>query len=427
MEKLSQMTGKSNAGFAEAIKAYLVGRRAEQFAFLSNMVRVNSENPPGQVAKLADKLVVMLESMELPVRRQPVDAERAAELGREPYDNLTVELEFGQSPGTGRHIVLAAHADTPPAGAGWTRLPQGAAIDDGRMFGRGVSEGKGDISAYVFAMAALKDCADGLSGRVELQITFDGITGSWLGAHKLLEVAGDRPDFAVVPGATDAVGATATGVLDLDVDVVGRAVPVGVPQGGADAIEATAIILAELYKHRGVLAKRRSEVEGIGAPTLVVTEVAGGDGALYVPDAVRLLVDRRLLPEEDPKVVQSELTNLIGRAVVAVPGVVCKVRRRRLLPAVVPSDKSEILVSALRDAVEQLGEPRPGIYGTAYETLAREFAAAGVPVAMFGTGEAGSVGRMALSTDESLKLDNVRVATEALALALAELLRPAST
>jgi succinyl-diaminopimelate desuccinylase len=128
-------------------------------------------------------------------------------------------------------------------------------------------------------MAALKDCGQGLSGQVELQITFDGITGSWLGTHKLLEVAGDRPDFAVVPGAADAVGATATGVLDLDVDVVGRAVPAGVPQGGADAIEATAVILTELYKHRDALAKRRSEVEGIGSPTLVVTEVAGGDGA----------------------------------------------------------------------------------------------------------------------------------------------------
>jgi succinyl-diaminopimelate desuccinylase len=145
-----------------------------------------------------------------------------------------------------------------------------------------------------------------------------------------------------------------------------------------------------------------------------------------VPDAVRLLVDRRLLPEEDAETVQSELTNLIGRAVVAVPGVVCKVRRSRLLPAVVRSDAVEPLVAALRDAVEGLGEPRPGIYGTAYETLAREFAAAGVPVVMFGTGRAASVGRMALGADESLELDNVRVATEALALALAKLLAPAA-
>lgn len=419
------MTDKSNAPLIDTLSAYLVARRAEQFSFLSSMVRVNSENPPGRVTKLADKLESMLVGMEFTVQRQPVDAERAAELNREPYDILSVAVDFDTTPGSGPTIMLAAHADTPPAGTGWSRPAQGAAIDDGRMFGRGVSDGKGDIAAYVFAMAALRDCAENLAGRVELQITFDGVTGGALGIQKLLEVGGDRPDYAVVPGAADAVGTTATGVLDLDVDVIGRTAPAGVPQGGADAVEATAVIMTEFYKYRDGLSKRRSETEGIGPPTLVITEVRGGEGALFVPDGVRLLVDRRLLPEEDPKAVQGELTNLIGRAVVAVPGVVCKVRRRRLLGAVVPNERSQQLITALRDAVERIGEARPGVYGTAYETHAREFAAAGVPVAMFGTGRAESVGRMAYRADESLELDCVRVATEALALALAELLKPA--
>ncbi|MEK9753835.1 MAG: hypothetical protein VW338_11600 [Rhodospirillaceae bacterium] len=140
------MTEKSNAAFADALKAYLVGRRAEQFAFLSNMVRINSENPPGDVGKLVDKLERMLMDLELPIRRLPVDADFAAEHGREPYDNLSVLLDFGDKPAAGPRIVLAAHADTPPAGPGWTRKPQSSAIDDGRMYGRGVSEGKGDIA-----------------------------------------------------------------------------------------------------------------------------------------------------------------------------------------------------------------------------------------------------------------------------------------
>lgn len=422
MENLSHMTEKSNAALDDSLRAYLVSRRAEQFSFLSNIVRVNSENPPGDVGTLVDKLDRLLGAMDLSVQRRPVDGERAAALGRAPYDNLVVALDFGDAPTTGPKIVLAAHADTLPAGPGWTRAPQGATIDDGRMYGRGASDGKGDLAAYVFAMIALRDCTEGLTGRVELQITFDGAIGGALGFQHLLAVGGDRPDYAVVPGVADAVGTTATGVLDLDVDVVGRAAPAGVPQGGADALEATAAILSELYRHRDTLEKRRSTTDGIGTPTLVVTEVRGGDGALSVPDRVRLLVDRRLLPEEDPRAVQSELTNLIGHAVVSVPGVVCKVRRRRLLPAVVPGTATAPLIACLRDAVENLGEPRPDVYGTAYETPAREFAAAGVPVAMYGAGRAESAGRTAVHADESVELDTIRVATEALSLALANLL-----
>jgi succinyl-diaminopimelate desuccinylase len=154
----------------------------------------------------------------------------------------------------------------------------------------------------------------------------------------------------------------------------------------------------------------------------VVTEIRGGAGALAVPDRVTLLVDRRLLPEEDPKAVESELTNIIGRAAAPVPGVVCRVRRRRLLPAVLPGDEVKPLVEKLRAAGQEVVGERPAVYGAAFETSARDFAAAGVPVVMYGAGGVGASGHMATRPDEALTLDDLRIATEVLANVIVELL-----
>lgn len=421
------MPEKSNETLEQILRGYLVSRRAEQFSFLASLVRVNSENPPGDVTRMVDKLKSMLGAMGFEVTGHPVDADAAAAIGREVYDNLVVTQSFGASPESGPHVVLAAQADTLPAGAGWSRDPQGAVIDEGRMFGRGVSEGKGDLAAYVLALQALRDCATELSGRISLMITFDGATGGDLGFQRLLADASALPDFAVVPGVAEAIGTTATGVLDLDVEIRGQAAPPGVPHLGADAIEATAAILRDLYKYRDSIGQRRSEVEGIGAPTLVVTEMSGGNGALSVPDRVDLVVDRRLLPEEDAGRVQSEITNIIGRAVVSVPGAICKVRRRRLLPAVVPGPSVDPLLERLRAAGDTVSGTRPGTFGTAFETPIRDFAKAGVPVVMYGAGNADSGGHMAARADEWLKLDSLRTATEVLVLALAEMLGAPAT
>jgi succinyl-diaminopimelate desuccinylase len=412
-----------------SLGSFLVERRAEQFSFLSSLVRTNSENPPGETVAMAEKLTQLLNDMEFSVEAHPVDADAAAAQSRGAFENLVVSVPFGDESSAGPTIVLAAHMDTPPAGADWTRDPQGAEIDDGRMYGRGVSDGKGDLAAYVYALAALRECAAGLVGRVDIQVTFDGATGGDLGVKSLLDSGDQAPNFAIVPGAARAIGSTVTGVLDLDVVIKGASAPAGVPQAGADALEAAASVLAALYKYRDGLRGQKSEVEGIGSPTLVVTEIRGGDGALTVPDRVTLLVDRRLLPEEDAAVVENGLTNIIGRAVAAVSGVVGRVRRRRLLPAVLPGDAVAPLLDALSRAGKQVEDRRPAVYGAAFETLARDFAAAGVPVVLYGAGRVGGGrdgggGHMATRADEALELDDLRVATEVLAVALADLLRP---
>jgi len=411
------MADKSNEPAIEALGDFLVNRRADQFAFLSALVRVNSENPPGNRAAMSAKLVDLLDHLELSAVVEPPlnDTEEKIE-GKEAKapapQFLTIDLALGDDPDSGPKFVLATHTDTPPAGTGWTRDPQGAEIEGGQIYGRGVSYGKGDLAAYVFAVLALNKCSTGLNGRVQLRVSLD--------SRDVLP--GVRADFAVVPGGAKAIGTTATGVLTLEVEINDINTPASVPNAGADAVEAAANVLAALYSHRDSLSKRLSDVVGIGAPTLFVTRIHGGEGALTVPNQVKLIIDRRLLPDEDATQVVSETTNIVGRAVVAIPGTVCKVRRLRYLPAIVPNDAVEPLLGVLRREGEQVvGEPLT-TYGTACETPAHLYAGADVPVVMYGAGAVGLEECVATRADEALDLDDVRVATLVLARTLANLL-----
>lgn len=73
--------------------------------------------------------------------------------------------------GGGRSLILNGHMDTvtiEPREA-WTQDPHGAAIVDGRMYGRGTSDMKGGLMAAVMAMTYLREAGLQLAGDVIIQ------------------------------------------------------------------------------------------------------------------------------------------------------------------------------------------------------------------------------------------------------------------
>ena len=399
---------------------YLVARRADQFAFLSALVRMRSDDPSCDLPLLRENLVEQLKSFDLEPVVHEVPDELTASTQYDDLANIIVRCEFGEGP----TLALATHVDTAPVGPKWQREPFDAIIENGRMFGRGVSEGKGDLAAYVFTLLALREVSDDMYGAVELHVTFDGVTGGAFGAKWLLENDIVKPDQAVVPGSAHAIGVTTTGVLNLDVELRGRTASAGRPENGADALEGAADVLAALYAYREALREKVSDIQGIGSPTLVVTGIEGGNNPLSVPDSVTLSIDRRVLPEERADAVEAEITNIIGRAVMKVPGVVCKVRRRRFLPSTSAGEDGQAFIDVLARHVETTKEGAVVRYGVPHETAARYYAAAGVPVVLYGAGSEKLEVENSAGPDENLLLDDLRISTEVLSYTLAEWLAP---
>jgi len=407
-----------NEQTACAIEAFLAGQRGAQTRFLAELVKVPSDNPPGDCAPHAERAAALLEGLGFDVERHPVSAAAVCTNGMISATNLVVRERFGAGP----TIALNAHGDVVPPGLGWTTDPYGAEIRGGRMYGRGVAVSKSDFATYAFALLALKASGAKLRGAVELHFTYDEEVGGAIGPAWLLAQGITRPDYAISAGFSYGIITAHNGCLHLEVEVIGRSAHAARPDTGVDALEAATGVLSALYAIRRTYAARKSRVEGIDSPTLVVGLIAGGINTNVVPDKVTFRIDRRIIPEEDAAEVETTLAGQIRDAAAKWPGIACNVRRILLASPFVPIPGQEKLVAAVaRHATAILGEPVKS-HGMPIYTDARLYSTAGVPTVVYGAGPRTMLEANGHRADENLELDDLYKATRVVALALADLL-----
>ena len=404
----------------QRVRELLHEAREQQVHFLAELVRVPSDNPPGDCRPHAERAATLLESVGLEVERHPVPDDLVRANGMLSCTNLIVRERFGDGP----VIACNAHGDVVPPGLGWSTDPYGAEIRDAHMYGRGAAVSKSDFATYTYALLALKASGARLNGTIELHFTYDEEIGGNVGPRWLLEQGLTRPDFAISAGFTYGITTAHNGCLHLEVEVIGKSGHAAEPEKGIDALEAASGILHELYELRKTYAARRSSTPGIGSPTLVVGLIAGGINTNVVPDNVTFRIDRRIIPEEDPALVERELTAAIEGYAAKWPGIRCKVRRVLLAEPFVPIAGQEKLVQAIaQNARAVLGEDIRS-HGVPLYTDARLYSAAGIPTVLYGAGPRTLEEANGHRADEKLKLDDLYKATEVVALSLLDMLTP---
>jgi succinyl-diaminopimelate desuccinylase len=398
-----------------------VGEHAEaQTRFLAEIVKVPSDNPPGDCDPAAEAIAKLLEGLGFAVERHKVPDDLVKANGMISATNLIVRRRFGQG---GPTIALNAHGDVVPPGSGWTHDPYGAEIVDGWMIGRGAAVSKSDIATYAFAMLALDKSGAKLNGAVELHVTYDEEAGGEIGPRHILENGLSRPDLAIGAGFSYAVVNAHNGCLHLEVEVLGRSAHAARPSTGVDALEAANAILDALYGWRGGLEARTSAVPGIGSPQMTVGLISGGINTNVVPDRVVFRLDRRMVPEENPAEAEAELRAVIARAAALHPDAKIGVERILLAEPLTPTAAGAKLTETLcRHASRVMGEP-VAASGVPLYTDARHYAKAGVPIVLYGAGPHTIEEANAHRADERLPLADLYKATEVIALTLAELLR----
>lgn len=391
---------------------------ATREAFLARLVRQPSDNPPGDCDPHAKLTAELLEGLGFHVERHKVPEALVQAHGMVSCTNLIIRHGFGPGP----TIALNAHGDVVPPGEGWSADPYGAEIREGWMVGRGVAVSKSDICSYAFALKALKESGLNLRGTVELHITYDEETGGEIGPAWLLAEGLSKPDYAIAAGFSYNVVTAHNGCLHLEVSVLGRSAHAAKPETGIDALEAATCVLNALYKERARLLAQVSAIPGIGAPGLTIGLISGGINTNVVPDKVTLRLDRRITPDEDPAQVETALRALIEQAVTGVAGARVESKRILLALPLTPLTGSEKLAEALtRRATEIFGETI-GTTGVPLYTDARHYAAADIPIVLYGAGPRSIEEANAHRADERLPLADLHRATKVVALALADLL-----
>jgi len=147
--------------------------RDELVRLCSDLVKIPSDNPPGDTSRLASYMRDYLVNRGADVRAY------------EPQRGVVslVSATGEASP----HLILNGHLDQFPGDVGepWTRPPHSGAIEGGVIHGRGSGDMKGGLASLMFCYALI--CGEEFEGRVTFTGTSDEETGGRWGALWLLD------------------------------------------------------------------------------------------------------------------------------------------------------------------------------------------------------------------------------------------------
>jgi acetylornithine deacetylase/succinyl-diaminopimelate desuccinylase-like protein len=180
---LAALLGLDVASVPGSLAADLDWQRvgAETAELLTDVLRIDTQNPPGSETAAANALARKLET-------EGIAAEVIESApGR---GNLYARLA---GRGGGRPVVLLAHLDVVPADPrGWHLPPFAGAREHGYVYGRGALDCKGVAAAEVMTVVALKRSGEPIDRDVILLATADEETGGRAGAGWIVQ---HRPDL----------------------------------------------------------------------------------------------------------------------------------------------------------------------------------------------------------------------------------------
>jgi acetylornithine deacetylase len=370
-------------------------------SLLRDLVALPSINPMGRPLEgpeiFEHRVTAYLESyfrdLGVPYERQTVAPRR---------DNIVARCDL---PGARRTILLEVHQDTVPVDA-MTIDPFGAAIENGRLYGRGACDIKGGMAAMLAAFTRLIREQPAGAANVILACTVDEEHTS-LGVQQLVQ-RGVRADMAVAAEPTQLQIVNAhKGIVRWKLQTRGRACHSSRPDQGVNAIYRMAALLPAIEQYAESLWNSPPDPI-LGPPTLSVGRIEGGTSVNTVPDHCRIEVDRRLIPGEDPQQALDQFLAFL-RPQEPPDEFPFECSRPWLSAPALDPRGSEELVQRLGQAIDSVvGAHRvtPVPYGTDASTIAR----AGIPAVVFGPGDIAQ----AHTRDEWVSLDQVEQASEIL-------------
>lgn len=269
-------------------------------ALVGDLVRIETENPPGNETECAERIVEWFDE-------HGIDAE----LVEEPYtDRPQVGVRVGGGDPT---LVLNGHIDVVPAGetGEWSHDPYGADVEDGRLYGRGSVDMKTGVAIAMLATAELADDieANELPGSIVFHAAIGEETAE-PGTKTLLE-QGYGGDYGVVLEPTGMRTATSEkGLAWYEITVSGEPSHASRPDQGTNAIQSAQLVLDALADYDENVRTREDELVGRAYATATMLEAGTKENVL--PERATITIDRRFLPEERVQDIDAEIGNLLG-------------------------------------------------------------------------------------------------------------------
>jgi len=353
-----------------------------------DLVAFDTINPPGQELACIDRLSGILSEAGLLTKIHAFGDGRA---------NLTATLGGASAE---RSLCFTGHVDTVPLGnAPWKRDPFGGEIVDGRLYGRGSTDMKSGVAAFVTAACAAARGNRKSAGQVTLIITAGEETGCE-GASQLVKARVlERAGALVIAEPTSNVPMVGhKGALWLRAVTTGVTAHGSMPHLGVNAAYKAARALSKLEAFEF----NEAPHPHLGKPTISVGAVRAGINVNSVADHAEIDIDIRTIPSLSHARVKEHLAAELGSDVSVSPLVD--------VPAVWTEPGDEWIASVFATVLAVTGSSPQTAMSAPYFTDASVLkpALGDPPTVVLGPGEPG----MAHQTDEFCLVDRIRGATE---------------
>ena len=278
---------------AARIRRRLKRDRGDLVEFASELIRIPSENPPGNKYAQCAKLI----------------ARRLRELGLEVRTvnpsggGLCVSGTFG---GSGRALYFSGHYDVVPA---QDRSQFDPIVRKANLHGRGAADMKGGIAAMAFAIRALAESGfepKGGGRLISISVPDEETSGprGTVALAKAGLIERDAIGMLTMEPTGGAVWNANRGVISMRVVVRGKPAHVGLHFRGINAFRDMLTVAGMFAALESEVSQRQTSFNispdaARRSVLLLGGELSGGHNFNVVPDHVSFTVDRRTNPEED--------------------------------------------------------------------------------------------------------------------------------
>ncbi|HXX07792.1 MAG TPA: M20 family metallopeptidase [Pseudolabrys sp.] len=263
-----------------------------------DLVRFNTINPPGAERPCAERLASLLEDAGFAVDVIPFGEGRAQLVAR--IGGAQGKLPLG----------FTGHLDTVPLGTrAWSVDPLAAEIVDGKLYGRGSSDMKSGVAAFVVSCTTLAEKLIKTPG-VVLFITAGEETGC-TGAAALAQAKQSLPQVGALVVAEPTGNKLLVGhkgALWLEAVTTGVTAHGSMPEKGINAVYKAARAVTALQDFDFNFARH----DVLGSPTLNVGTISGGLNINSVPDRSVIGIDIRTVPGQSHAKIREQLKSYLG-------------------------------------------------------------------------------------------------------------------
>ncbi len=297
------------------------------------------------------------------------------------HGNVISSFRWGKS---GPKLACNAHMDTVGFGEGWSFDPLGGKISDGKIYGRGAIDDKGQIVSQIMATQAIIKSGIELSGEIVLcHVVEEEVQDvARKGTVKMIQ-DGFQADMAINGEPSDLfIQIACGGMLEVKITTLGKRAHGSNPQYGINAIKNMCRVIRELDKLEPGYNKY------IGYGSIVPGVISGGERSSVVPDICELKVSRFTVPGETGALFYNQVSDIIKKLKLEIPNFDA---RTELI-----YDSNPSIVSEESEIVKKMASAIKEVFGPEYPIVLRgtpqhddaDFLTnmAGIPTLIFGAG-----------------------------------------